>query len=129
MDSGLESALKRRKDDSSTQSALHVTVTRSCPNATATTLLSSFLTAISCWELLHQTEELRNEFAKTCVHLRTETWLWLPNFVADSFLYQGLYTEALSKLQSVGPKVLNPQSLLLKSAGIFFCLGNFSVSL
>jgi len=107
---------------------LNVTVTKSCPTPTATTLLSSFLTAVSCWELLQQTEELRNEFSKICLHLRTESWLWLPNFIADVYLHQGLYAEALTKLQSVGSTVLNPQSFLLKSSGIFFGLGNHIVS-
>ncbi len=130
VDNGPESALKRRKDELSTpsQSMLHVTVTRNYPTPMAASLLSSFLTAVSCWELLQQTEELRNEFAKICVHLRTETWIWLPKFVADTYLYQGLYTEALSKFQSISSNFLNPQSLLLKSAGIFCCLGNFVVS-
>ncbi|XP_046648740.1 integrator complex subunit 10-like [Daphnia pulicaria] len=125
VDSGLESALKRRKEENSaSHSTLNVTVTKSCPTPTATTLLSSFLTAVSCWELLQQTEELRNEFSKICLHLRTESWLWLPNFIADVYLHQGLYAEALTKLQSVGSTVLNPQSFLLKSSGIFFGLGN-----
>ena len=129
VDNGLESVLKRRKDENSaSNSTLNVTVTKSCPTPTATTLLSSFLTAVSCWELLQQTEELRNEFTKICLHLRTETWLWLPNFIADVSLHQGLYAEALTKLQSVGSTVLNPQSFLLKSAGIFFGLGNHIVS-
>lgn len=129
-DNDQEPVLKRRKDDSSSSySTLNVTVTKGCHVPTATTLLSSFLTAVSCWELLQQTEELRSEFAKICSHLRTETWLWLPSFVADVLLYQGLYSEALTKLQSLSSTLLNPQSLLLKSAGISFCLRNHFVSL
>lgn len=128
VDIGLESALKRRKDDSTTaQTMLHITVTKSCPGPAASSFMSSFMTAVSCWELLQQTEELRSEFAKICLHLRTETWLWLPSFIADGFLYQGLYAEALSKLQAAGPSLLNPQSVLLKSAGILFCMGNHTV--
>ncbi|KZS08021.1 Integrator 10 [Daphnia magna] len=124
-DNDQEPVLKRRKDDSSSSySTLNVTVTKGCHVPTATTLLSSFLTAVSCWELLQQTEELRSEFAKICSHLHTETWLWLPSFVADVLLYQGLYSEALTKLQSLSSTLLNPQSLLLKSAGISFCLRN-----
>ena len=77
-----ESAVKHRKDENSTSHpTLNVTVTKSCPTQTTTTLLSNFLTAVSCWELLQQTEELQNEFAKICQHLRTETWFWLPYFI------------------------------------------------
>ena len=124
-----ESAVKHRKDENSTSHpTLNVTVTKSCPTQTTTTLLSNFLTAVSCWELLQQTEELQNEFAKICQHLRTETWFWLPYFISDVYLHQGLYTEALTKLQSVGSTVLNQQSFLLKSSGIFFGLGDHIVS-
>lgn len=121
--------LKRRHDDCfSSQSVFNVTVTKACPAHTASSLTSNFVTAVSCWELLQQSEELRNEFSKICHHLRTDCWLWLPNFVIDGFLYQGRYGEALSKLQTAVPTVTNTQSVLLKSAGILFCLGNVVVS-
>ena len=124
----VDTTFKTHKEDViNSQSMLHVTVSRSISTSVAASLISNFLTAANCWELLHQTEELRNEFAKICVQLRTESWSWLPAFVADVFLYQGMYSEALSKMQSIASLVLNPQAVLLKTAGIYFCLGNYAV--
>lgn len=118
--------MKLCKDEiSAHQAVLPVTVTRSCPPSTAAALVSSFLTAVSCWELLHQTEDLRNAFSRICAQLQTERWTWLPAFVTDGVLiYQGLYADALSNLQSSTLKSFSPLALLLKSAGIFVSLGN-----
>jgi len=113
-----ESGPKRLKDES------RLTISKNCSNSVATSLSSSFITAVNCWDLLHQTEELGSEFAKLCQHLRTDTWSWFPNFVIDSLIYQGRFTEALAKLQSSCPTSGNQQAFLLKSAGILYSLGN-----
>lgn len=122
--------VKRLHQDDVCQSLPSLTVSRSYPAALAGGLVSSFLTAVSCWELLHQTEELATEFGKLCLHLRTDTWIWLPTFLTDALIYQGMYSDALTKLQSVKPVASagHQQSLLLKSAGILFSLGNHLVS-
>ena len=119
---GSESGPKRHKDEP------RLTISKNCSNSVATALSTSFTTAVNCWDLLHQTEELGNEFAKLCQHLRTDTWSWFPNFVIDSLIYQGRFTEALAKLQSSCPASGNQQALLLKSAGILYSLGNHVVS-
>lgn len=47
--------LKRRKEEApNCPPLLPLTVTRTCPPPMAGGLVSSFLTAVSCWELLHQ---------------------------------------------------------------------------
>lgn len=82
---------------------------------------------------LHQTDELRGEFGRLCQHLRTDSWTWLPTFLIDAALHQGRLPEALAKMQTSSANVIvNPihrQRLLLKSAGIFYSLGDLRVKL
>ena len=126
---GSECGLKRHTDESINTNQPRLSISKSCPNSLASALSSSFITSVNCWELLHQTEELRNEFAKLCQHLRTDSWSWFPNFVIDSLIYQGHYSEALLKLQSSRLTSTNHQPLLLKTAGILLSLGNHIVSI
>ncbi len=125
-DSPTDSSLKyRNKEEMVAAAGRPVTVTGSISPSTASALLSSFFTAVSCWELLHQTDDLKNAFSRICVQLRTDTWKWLPFFITDGvFIYQGLFADALDSLKTQNEKSVSPLPLLLKSAGIYLSLGN-----
>jgi hypothetical protein len=77
--------------------------------------------------LLQQTEELRLEFAKLCLNLQTEKWTWLPTFIIDGYVYSaGIHAEAIEKLKSI-QNTANPLPFLIKSAGLYFSVGNYGV--
>ena len=95
--------------------------------STTVQLTLKFRSSFSCWNLLQQTEELRMEFAKLCVNLQTEKWTWLPTFFIDGYLYSaGIHAEAIEKLKSI-QNTVNPLPFLIKSAGLYFSIGNYGV--
>ncbi|KAK2717799.1 integrator complex subunit 10-like [Artemia franciscana] len=85
----------------------------------------NFAAAISCWELLHNFDELRHQFAGLYESLRITSWPWFQTFMVDVLLYRSLYDEAAVSLNHLLAVATgnNKMCLNLKLASVLYISG------
>lgn len=115
-----ESKSKRRKTEPECNTP-HITADK--PGNSQ--IISNFIMASNCWDLLRSTEGLYREFTKLSRDLKIENAL--NDFRIDYALYKGCYDDALVLLPTI-PETVQGVSRNIRLACLYFCKKNYSVS-
>ncbi|XP_014680772.1 PREDICTED: integrator complex subunit 10-like [Priapulus caudatus] len=122
-----ESATEQQESKKRKLSASHhmtPLVTISDTNHSAANTVMSFTTAVRCWELLHGNDCLRKDFTRICQIWKTDNWHWLQTFQVELLMYEGMYTEAIQKLQQDESTTWSIRCNLQK-ASCYYMLNNY----